>query len=223
MSGVPVVLVPGAFRGAWMWERVTPLLAAAGLDPRPVDLPGRPGERPPSMADWVGELVATCDRRPRSTVVVGHSMGGVVAQACTGHTDRIRGLVLLDAPIVRTGQRAVDVSGGSGAPLPPADLWIEPRPVGANEGFVTDELATWVNQRLAPTPVRPSLDELSVDDDVPRTVVFFDRTPSFFPSARSRATLDAEGGAYVTVDTHHDGPLLVPDAVASAIVEAVRT
>jgi pimeloyl-ACP methyl ester carboxylesterase len=35
-----IVLVHGAFGGAWVWEPVLAALEAAGHDPAPVDLPG---------------------------------------------------------------------------------------------------------------------------------------------------------------------------------------
>lgn len=220
-AGTRIVLVPGAFRGAWMWDFVVPLLVEAGYHPIAVDPSGRPGGPVPRLADWVADVVDRCDDGPRSTVVVGHSMGGVVARAATGATDRIGRVVLLDAPIIVDGRRAVDVSGPTPVSLPPADTWLEPRPVGPEQGFESAELASWVNQRLVSTPLAPSLDPATVDATVPLSVIFFDRTPSFFPSSIARAECDRTGLAYRTLDAHHDAPLLVPREVANLIVEAI--
>ena len=206
-----------------MWEMTARLLRARGCDPRPVDLSGTPGAVAPSMEDWVADVAGRCDRRRGSTVVVGHSMGGVVAQAATGRCPEIGHVVLLDSPLIATGQRAVDVSGATGADLPPADTWLQPRPVGPEQGFDDPALATWVNDRLIPTPFRPSLDAVTVDGAVPRTVVFFDRTPGFFPSAMSRRVCDDDGSPYRSVDTHHDGPLLAPEEVADLIAGVIDT
>ena len=219
--GARIVLVPGAFRGAWMWDFVVPALESAGHRPIALDLPGRPGDPVPRLADWVTAVVDSCDESRGSTVVVGHSMGGVVARAATGVTDRIGRVVLLDAPIVVDGRRAVDVSGPTPVSLPPADTWLEPRPVGPEQGFESAELASWVNQRLVSTPLAPSLDPATVDATVPLSVIFFDRTPSFFPSSLARASCDREGRAYRSIDAHHDGPLLDPVAVATLILESI--
>lgn len=219
--GARIVLVPGAFRGAWMWDFVVPALESAGHRPIALDLPGRPGDPVPRLADWVTAVVDSCDESCGSTVVVGHSMGGVVARAATGVTDRIGRVVLLDAPIVGHGERAVDVSGPMPASLPSAETWIDPRPVGPEQGFEVIALANWVNERLLPTPVAPSLDPVTVDPSVPTTLVFFDRTPSFFPSSLARASCDREGRAYRSIDAHHDAPLLDPVAVATLILESI--
>jgi len=217
---VPVVMVPGAFRGAWMWDEVALRLSANGFDPRPVDLSGSPDGPAPSMQDWVADVAARCETEPRSTVVVGHSMGGVVAQAATGRCRAIAHVILLDAPLIGTGERAVDVSGAAGTDLPPAETWIAPRPVGPEQGFDAESAAR-VNDRLVATPFRPSLDPVTVDGSVPRSVVFFDRTPGFFPSALSRARCDADGTTYRTVDTHHDGPILEPTVIADLIADLI--
>ena len=35
-----LVLVHGAWHGAWMWEALVPRLEAIGIDPHPITLPG---------------------------------------------------------------------------------------------------------------------------------------------------------------------------------------
>lgn len=218
---MPVVLVPGAFRGAWMWEAVAQRLLAAGCDPRPVDLSGTVATGVPSMEDWIDDVASCCAPGPASTVVVGHSMGGVVAQAATGRCPAIGHVVLLDSPLIATGQRAVDVSGAAGVEPPPPDTWIPARPVGPEQGFDSPDLAAWVNERLTPTPVGPSLEAVVVDRSVPRTLVFFDRTPDFYPSVSSRRDCDAAGQPYRSIDTHHDGPLLAAEEVSDVILRII--
>lgn len=204
-----------------MWDLVVPLLSGAGYRPVAIDLSGRPEGPVPRLSDWVADVVEHCDEGRRSTVVVGHSMGGVVARAATGATDRIGRVVLLDAPIVETGGRAVDLSGPTPSQFPPADTWFDPRPVGTEQGFESSDLAAWVNERLVPTPLAPSLDRATVDATVPMSVVFFDRTPPYFPSSIARAACDRTGVEYRSIDAHHDAPLLDPDQVANLIIDAI--
>ena len=69
------VLVHGAFRGGWSWDRVAPLLRAAGHDVHAPTL-----SRTASGLDvWVDEVAAYVGD-PGDTVLVGHSQGGVVVR-----------------------------------------------------------------------------------------------------------------------------------------------
>ena len=203
-----------------MWDRVVPLLRERGLDARAIDLRGDPDGGVPTLDDWIDDVLMAIDGT--DAIVVGHSMGGVVARAATGRSSSIARVVLVDAPMIRDGQRAVDVSGPPPPTLPAADTWIPPRPVGADQGFEAADLREWVNARLVPTPFGPSLDVARVDEAVPVRAIFFARTPEFFPCAFTRREMDETGITYRTVDTHHDGPLLTPESVAEAIVAALE-
>ncbi|MAW88054.1 MAG: alkyl salicylate esterase [Phyllobacteriaceae bacterium] len=81
----PVLLIHGAWQGRWVWDRLVPLLQAAGLKTHPVDLPGNGADgRQPETAsleaylDHLGHVFEAVDG-PVS--VVGHSGGGIVATA----------------------------------------------------------------------------------------------------------------------------------------------
>ena len=82
--GQPVVFIHGIGGAAtvWWWQKTT--FAEAGFEPVPLDLPGY-GTRPPVTAlDF--ELLAAdveaaiADRGLERPVLLGHSMGGMVAQ-----------------------------------------------------------------------------------------------------------------------------------------------
>ena len=76
-----IVLVHGAFAGAWCWEPVLPGLRAAGHDVEAIDLPGS-GEDTTPVAEVSLDAYATrvCEvlAGGRPAVLVGHSMGGMV-------------------------------------------------------------------------------------------------------------------------------------------------
>ena len=77
-----LLFVHGMWGGAWVWERWLPFFAARGWDGYALNLRGRAGARP--VAD-IGRVpltdAASVARRLGAVVVVGHSMGGLVAQA----------------------------------------------------------------------------------------------------------------------------------------------
>lgn len=82
----PLLLVHGLAGGAWYWERFQRVFAMHGYTSHALDLRGHHGSRPTttlgriSLRDFVDDAMemATMLGRP---VVIGHSMGGLLAQA----------------------------------------------------------------------------------------------------------------------------------------------
>jgi pimeloyl-ACP methyl ester carboxylesterase len=80
MTAASVVLVHGAWHGAWCWDAVTPLLRDAGVAVVAVDLPGHGDDRQP-LADLhgdAGKVRSVLDEVEGPVVLVGHSYGGAV-------------------------------------------------------------------------------------------------------------------------------------------------
>jgi len=83
----PIVLVHGAWHGAWCWEETfLPFFARAGYSVTALSLrghggsDGRAGLRWHAIADYVADLAAvTANLRP-APILIGHSMGGLVVQ-----------------------------------------------------------------------------------------------------------------------------------------------
>ncbi len=97
--GPPVLFVHGIFAGAWTFEHWQRRFAKRGRAAYALDLRGRPGSRAVqdigrvSLADYTSDVrdAAAMIGRP---VLVGHSMGGLLAQAVAAE-DRCAALVLL--------------------------------------------------------------------------------------------------------------------------------
>jgi pimeloyl-ACP methyl ester carboxylesterase len=82
----PLVFVHGAFSGAWCWRPMMALCAEAGYDCRAVSLRGH-GLSPDGahlnrycIDDYVDDLAQVVASLPAPPVLIGHSMGGLVAQ-----------------------------------------------------------------------------------------------------------------------------------------------
>ncbi len=92
-----VLLLHGIGGGKSVWAETLPVLAAAGVRAVAMDFPGY-GDSPgaptlAAMVDAVGSLVARLGAA--RTVLVGHSMGGMVAQELVAlHPGAVQGLVL---------------------------------------------------------------------------------------------------------------------------------
>ncbi|MFD9890753.1 alpha/beta fold hydrolase [Amycolatopsis sp. NPDC059027] len=98
----PVVLLHGLGSGAVTWDAFAAALAAAGrwaiaLDARGHGASSRPGNY--SLELMIGDVLAFLDHRGLGEVdLVGHSMGGSVAQLfAAGHPERVRRLVVEEA------------------------------------------------------------------------------------------------------------------------------
>ena len=82
-----VVLVHGAWHGAWCFDRVVPLVQAAGVPVVAIDLPGH-GRDPGPLTDLHGDatrVVATLDGIKGPVLLLGHSYGGAVITEAGGH------------------------------------------------------------------------------------------------------------------------------------------
>lgn len=101
-----VVLVHGAWHGAWCWDRVLPLLGEAGIEAIAVDLPGH-GESTEPLGDLASDaamLRTTLADIDGPAVVCGHSYGGAVVAEGTDLHPAGRRVVFLTAFCLDPGE-----------------------------------------------------------------------------------------------------------------------
>ncbi len=110
-----VVLVHGAWHGAWCWEAVTARLDAAGVPSLALDLPGH-GESAEPLGDLATDaqaLTRTLAAIEGPTVVCGHSYGGaVVSQGAADNRD-VRHLVFISAFCLDVGESCTNAAPGA--------------------------------------------------------------------------------------------------------------
>ncbi len=109
------VLVHGAWHGAWCWEKVVPLLTAAGHAVHSPDLPGLGEDNTPiaeiGLDSYVQRVSELINGIGRPVVLVGHSMGGVViTQTAELIPDRIDTLIYLTAFSPKHGETLLQYS-----------------------------------------------------------------------------------------------------------------
>ncbi|MGE5475654.1 MAG: alpha/beta hydrolase [Bacteroidales bacterium] len=97
----PLLFVHGSFCGAWVWaEHFLPYFAAAGWQCAAVSLRGHGGSGGPDeldgfgLADYVADVQEAAGAFDRPPVLVGHSLGGMIAQRAACRM-RVAGLALL--------------------------------------------------------------------------------------------------------------------------------
>ena len=96
----PIIMIHGAFCGGWAFEQFRQPFEAAGHVVTAPDLPGHAGQSNSpavaglSMTDYVQSIVALTQDQTTPPILIGHSLGGLVAQMA-GARARVAGLILL--------------------------------------------------------------------------------------------------------------------------------
>lgn len=126
------VLVHGAWCGAWCWEKVVPILQAAGHEVDAIDLPGHGDDKAPvaemTLANNAQRIADHVAAASAPVVLVGHSMGGMaVTQAAELVSDRIASLVYVTAFLPGDGMSLLQLAE------------MEPNVDGVQPNVIVDE------------------------------------------------------------------------------------
>jgi len=109
-TGARVILVHGAFHGAWCWQKVIDYLRARNIEAMAIDLPGcGSGERlNGGLEDCATKLREVIEGENRPAVVCGHSLGGATITESVDRESGVRHLVYLAALVPDVGETALD-------------------------------------------------------------------------------------------------------------------
>ncbi|WP_066946344.1 alpha/beta hydrolase [Microtetraspora fusca] len=227
------VLVHGAWHGGWCWDRVAPLLRAAGHEVHTPTLTGL-SERAHLLSPLVGldthveDVVRLLDTLQLTDVVlVGHSYAG---QVITGVTDRrpaaIARRVHLDAFVGADGEAARDL-----LPETVAHHWAES---AAGPGFgwlvpvrslsvlgVTEQAdVDWLTPRLTPHPWKTYTDPLRLTGAAHGVPAAFVECVSWMRVFQGQAERARRLGWPVReLDTGHEAMVTAPEALAHVLME----
>jgi len=107
-----VVLVHGAWHGAWCWTALQAELDRRGIPSLAIDLPGH-GASIERYGDLFGDAAAVSAllaKQQRPIVLVGHSYGGAVISQATAETGNVIHLVYLAAFVPDVGENVTTMS-----------------------------------------------------------------------------------------------------------------
>lgn len=134
MSKGDILLIHGAFVGGWMFERLRAELSRHGWKTHAPDLPFHGTEfagQPPhpelkrqGLLEYRRLLEAEIARLPQKPVLIGHSLGGLLAQQLAAK-DLARAMILL-APVAPWGllpRTRGEIEGAAGLLWKTHDLW----------------------------------------------------------------------------------------------------
>jgi pimeloyl-ACP methyl ester carboxylesterase len=240
-----ILLVHGAFAGAWCWEPVLPGLRAAGHDVEAIDLPGSGQDRTPVSEVTLGayaERVSRALAEREAAVLVGHSMGGmVVTQAASISPEHVRSLVYVTAFVPGDGQSLLDLTAYPEAAddQVQANLVAEGDPpvarlpaAAAREalfGCCDDEQAAWGVGQIGLQPVLPFTTPVHLDGPgaaafaaLPRAYVTCTRDRAI-PPAMQRRMFEAAGcDPVIEIDTDHAPWVSRTDELVAALDRLAR-
>ncbi len=232
----PIVLVHGAWAGAWVWRRVLGPLRAAGHEVHAVTLTGdgdRAHLRHPgiTLQTHVEDVLGLVRAEELSDVVlVGHSYGGMVItgvadRLASGNPAAVRQLVYVDAMVPLPGEGWGHLHGAklvaertaaaqaNGHALPPPD----PALFG-----ITGADRDWLLRRQVPQPFGPYREPLAFDlgrwAALPRC--FIDCTAPAYPTiAEMRSRVRALPGFEVLeLATGHCPMVTEPEALVRLLL-----
>ena len=235
-----LVLVHGAFAGAWKWSRLIEPLEAAGHDVEALDLPGSGADRTPveevTLKAYVERVIARLEERPEPAVLIASSMGGVVCtQTAARRPDLVAGIVYVAAFAPRDGQSLLALTRlpeGADDQVQ-ANLIVEgDPPVGKMSREASRSAAyletsekdfDWASPQHRPQPLEPFAAEVEIPDGVidaiPRAYVLCTLDCSI-PPALQRRMIEENGIKHVVeIETDHSPMVSRTQELAEAIDE----
>ncbi len=115
----PIIMVHGAFCAGWVFDDFRRPFERAGHPVLAPDLPGHEEDAPAfatvglSMRDYAAAITNVCAAQPTPPVLIGHSLGGLVAQMVAAKTP-VEALILL-APSAPWGVPGITMEEGISA------------------------------------------------------------------------------------------------------------
>ncbi len=231
------VLVHGGGHGGWCYNKLSPLLRAAGHLVYAPSLTGCGDRKHLISADvdldtHIADIVNLLDYEDLADIIlVGHSYGGMVITGVADRApNRIRELVYLDAAHPRDGESLRMIAGGQIEPLyagarmvSGAELVMWPMPgMAAFFGISDPADAAWLEAKLTPHPWKCFDQKLRLLNGeaaqrVRRSNI--NCTASLRASEANAVTRQTEGERNYEIDTGHDLMITEPRAVAKMLIE----
>jgi pimeloyl-ACP methyl ester carboxylesterase len=235
-----IVLVHGAFAGAWCWAPVLPGLRAAGHTVETLDLPGSGEDRTPVAEitlDAYAERVCEALAAGLPAVLAGHSMGGmVITQAAARSPELISSLIYVAAFLPADGQSLLDLTAYPEAADdqvqanlvvdgdPPVATMPTAAAPGALFGCCDDEQLAWGVTQLGDQPVVPFGQPVSLGDPPAAAFAALERAyitclrDRAIPPAMQRRMFEAAGcDPVIEIDTDHAPWISRTDELVTAL------
>ncbi len=237
-----IVLVHGAWGGAWIWGKVTEPLESMGHTVETLDLPGAGDDHTPldqiNLDLYAERICDVLGESPEQAVLVGHSMGGMaVTQAASRCPGRVASLIYVAAFLPGEGQSLVgltELPEGEGDHVqktmvvsgePPIAELSEENSIIAFYNLASPEVATWAAGMQRPQPATPMLDEAKLSpgyESIPRSYIHCTKDQANMPALQRRMMKERNVSPVIEIETDHTPHLSAPDELVAAIDQLAR-
>ena len=231
MSDPTILLVHGAWHGAWCWDAVRSILESRGRTVHAIDLPTvhAPNKAELDMLDDARAVRTAVDAIAGPVVVVAHSYGGVPTTQGLAGSANVAHIVYIAAFALDAGESLLGAVGG----VPPTWWMVDGalttagNPQEPAESLFYNDLPADVAganaARLLAQATKPFSDALSevAWKTIPSTYVITERD-AVFPLFAQEALSGRAGSTVHRLDTSHSPFLSQPDATADIIDAAGR-
>jgi pimeloyl-ACP methyl ester carboxylesterase len=234
------VLVHGAWQGAWCWQRIIPVLEECGHRTVAIDLPGHGRDLTPpeavTLEDYVSTVIRTVESIAHRSVLVGHSMGGIVAALVTEQIpDKIGALVALASPPAVNGVSMINAVTALDPEYLGHFVWspdgstARMAPQGIRDFLCQgcpDEFIDLAVGRFSPEPVAPFQTPLRLTPQkygrVPRFYVGCERDRVVTKQVQQEASQSLPPANVYSIDADHSPFFSAPKALASCLDRIVN-
>jgi pimeloyl-ACP methyl ester carboxylesterase len=231
----PILLVHGAWHGAWCWAPLQSSLRQLGIDSVAIELPGHGVKRGSSwLVSWrqyvevVREALAGYEVPP---MVVGHSMGGGVITDAAGSAPALFGaLVYVAAFVPHPGESVAALAKSDRSGLRPkprllrGEVYVEPRDGEAHFFHDCPNPERW-SALLQPEPIRPVGAKVAPVAEgfaaVPRHFILCEKDRALSPAFQQRMIDRTAMTSVHRMNCGHSPFISDPDQLA-AILSGIR-
>lgn len=230
------VLVHGMWHGGWCWERLAPILRAAGHEIHAPTLVGL-AERAAMRSDdidlnkHVQEIVDLCEAENlRDVILVGHSLGGFMAPIVADRIpERIAHIVNLDGIIPEKGKTCKEMmpdywSDFRNRASASGDEWWVPPVIEWTFGVSGADLE-WMQSKLTPHPLKTWTTVVNLSNpaaqSIPSTFVLCTDGMTEKDIAAEEKKFTGLGMNFRSLPTGHDAMITMPNELAKILLELV--
>ncbi|HVB89415.1 MAG TPA: alpha/beta hydrolase [Beijerinckiaceae bacterium] len=229
-----IVLVHGAWSGAWSWKGVAKILRARGFEVYAPTLSGLAdrGHIPPQIVSLDTHVADICGllryEDLHDVMLVGHSYGGmVITGVADRESERISGMIYLDAFVPESGQSLWDIAG---APAREAQMRVaqahdgghslpRPNPSPAMDQDFVDRWGAFFTPQPVGTLSQPFVSTRSASTWPPRHYFLCTRYKGSVFHRMADKVRGAPGWTYGELDALHDVLRTEPELTARSIAE----
>lgn len=231
------VLIHGAYHGGWCWDKVVPLLEAAGHKVVAPDLPGHGKDKTPiseiTLDAYANRACEVIQQQSEPVILVGHSMGGrVITQAAEYCPDGIETLVYLTASLLKNGEWESPGPAGMGSKIAITSedkTYRTADPNGVKQCFYgdcSDEDIERAKSLVCPQAIAPTVTPMRTTDGnfgrIPRVYIECLQDNAVLPEAQKLMYTDLPCKRVITMDTSHSPFFSAPQELTDNLISVSK-